>query len=230
MKQVYVFCLLLTLIISVSFGSQTEFTRLSDSKSEKAILEFDIKINRKVYFKSIYGESPQIAIWVEDSTTGEIRNVYVTHRSGKNDWKGKVYCKVALPFWRSREKHLTNAGKYNAEEINAVTSATSKNDLIKTNIKLDENSSWICYVEVNVAGDYNKEFGPFLKNGMPDTEGNGQPSLVFSGKINIQKGNTIIPKIIGRSHQTSSIDKLIDDMGGIDSASKIFNNIKVTVR
>lgn len=190
-------------------------------------LTFRIEINKDVYLKTIYGESPQIAIWLENPSINELKNVYVTYRSGKNDWLGKVHCEIALPYWKSRLKNF-NVG-INSNRIDAVTKPTSKNDQIKIEIPLEENSIWKYYIEVNTSGDYNENYSNYLVNGKPDSEGNGQPSIVYSGDIQIKRGNSSRPIIIGITDQTILIDSLYQDYSGITTALDILKNIRINV-
>ncbi len=216
-----------TLVLSIYACSNISVSN-AHNPSERELI-FHLIINKDNYLNSIYGESPQIAIWLEDSAKTQMKNVYVTYKSGKNDWVGKVYCKVALPYWQSRLNSFSGNDPELENELDAVTRATSKNDKVFAGIHLPENSVWKYFVEINVAGDYNGYFSTYSANGIPDMDGNGQPSVVYGGTIEIKKGNESIPKIIGRTLQLRETDELISDLSGITSAKHILSSIKVKV-
>ncbi len=192
-------------------------------------LSFQLVINRENYLNSVYGESPQIAIWLEDSSCTEIKNIYVTHRSGKNDWHGKINCEVALPFWKSRLEFYSKKTEKTQNDIDGITKATSKNDMVNVSIYLEPYKVWRYFIEVNVAGDYNEYYQPYTKDGIPDTEGNGQPSIIYSGTVNLKNGIVDNPEIIGRTMQLRKTDKIVKDLSTITSAKEIFSSIKVKV-
>ena len=227
MKQKKIlFLFSIVFIISCNLHQTSEKSNLYRKLNGKQ-LEFYIKINNNNYLNSIYGQSPQIAIWLENKQTQKYKNVYVTYRAGRNDWKGKVNCKVALPFWESRLKKYSEYDPQIKNSISAVTSATSKTDIINVKIDLKENSMWTYFIEVNVSGDYNEEFQQFSKSGIPDTEGNGQPSIVYRGVIDYSNRVIKNPKIIGRTHQTQAVDSLYTDLEKITSAKYIFSDISM---
>ncbi len=195
----------------------------------KAILRFIFQFDKDVYLNSIYGEPPQLSVWLEDSSGGKIQIIYVTHRGGMNDWIGKINCPVALPYWESRLKSNSKEGKINRSELDAVSSATTKTGSLSVEALLDTGSVWTYYIEANVAGDYNNSFAPYLKNGIIDSEGNGQPSIVYREKIKILKNNKSEPILIGRTFQTTVKDTLSRDLSGITTAKDVIKKIEVTV-
>ncbi|MFZ5519518.1 MAG: hypothetical protein ACOY90_23030 [Candidatus Zhuqueibacterota bacterium] len=194
------------------------------------ILEFSVVVDRDVYEYTNYGEPPQMAFWLERPETGDIRTVWVSHRTGRRQWKGKVECPVALPFWESRhaleksnfrERHLLQ------RLLDAITGATPQGGVFSVKTTAPENSHWDYFIEVNLSGDFNAAFPSQRDNGEPDHEGNGQPSLIFKGRMEATPGVSHAPELIGRTDQWVAIDSIITDMAGITSARKILRNIQV---
>ncbi len=225
----FILIVVVPLIIFYACGEQSKFIQQSTPSTSFLKLTFKLNIDKDNYLNSIYGESPQIAIWLEDTLGTKMKNVYVTYRSGKNEWIGKVYCKVALPYWESRLNKFFKNRTNVKNEIDAVTKATSKNNEVVAMIYLPKKSVWKYFIEVNVAGDYNEFFATYSKNGVPDSDGNGQPSVVYSGIVKIEKGFKSVPKIIGRTLQMRQTGKLIKNLSGITTAKQILSSIKVKV-
>jgi hypothetical protein len=201
-------------------------------KPKTATIHFHLELNRDVYMDTLYGEPPQIAIWIENPQTGEIRNVWVTYRSGKNEWVGKVSCDVCLPYWQSRlEKAKARTEKPNpADKLDAVTAATPKDDSINASITVPSGSRWMYYIEVNVSGDFNEAFPMRHPQGYPDMAGNGQPSLIYKGEITAEKNNEDSPELAGRTDQWQPVDHIIKEIEGITTAKNLLGELKATCR
>lgn len=194
------------------------------------ILEFTVFVDRKVYEYTNYGEPPQIAFWLEQPDSGAIRTVWVSHRTGRQQWKGKVECPVSLPYWESRhnrEKSAFLERNLFKRLLDAITGATPKGGEFTVKTFVPRNSIWDYFIEVNVSGDFNVTFPSQLQNGTPDPEGNGQPSLIYKGEIKAIPGAAHVPQLIGRTDQWVAIDSIITDLTGITSAKNIFSGIEV---
>ncbi len=201
--------------------------------SNLVALEFILNIDRDVYDYTTYGEAPQIAIWIENPDSASIRTVWVSNRSGRNQWKGKVECPVALPYWESR--HRSEKSQFRERNIlerliDAISGATPTGGEFITSIHVPLKSHWYYFIEVNASGDYNKHFPYWSKDGLPDSEGNGQPSIVYSDSITARSGNQNTPMIIGRSDQRQPVDSLLEDLEGITTAGDLIRNIEVVCR
>jgi hypothetical protein len=166
--------------------------------------------------------------WLEYPDSTFYRTVWVTHRAGKNDWVGKVECLVALPYWDDRRKTKKQL-QPGQEELDGVSGATPKTGELVATIEVPENSQWIYYIEVNASGDYSEHFPYWSDQGLPDSEGNGQPSIVYSGGATAQEGLQSEPKLIGRTDQWSNLQTLYKDIEKITSAKRLVDNIKVTI-
>ncbi len=97
----------------------------------RTMFQIDIHQNKKLIHLSNFAEPPQFAIWLENPVTGELKSVFVTHRTAKGDWEGKANVPVSLPLWfklfrenNSQEK-LTSSDK---KSDMAITGATPKSD------------------------------------------------------------------------------------------------------
>jgi hypothetical protein len=194
-------------------------------------LTIQLTLDQKVYDYTDYGEPPQIAIWLEQPETGKIKTLFVTRRTASDDWMGKMNCPVSLPYWVSRYRKVTGKSQgpdYKNPLPDALSGATPTKDLtVKTSLK--KGSKWYYYIEVNASGDYNRFFPSMSDQGIPDSQGNGQPSLIYKGKITAISGQKDIPKLVGRTLQLDNTDKINGDLKGIDSAKKLFKTVKASI-
>lgn len=123
-------------------------------------LLFTIHQERDVYDQSDYGEPPQFAIWLENTTTGEVHTGFVTNNTGTGNFEGKAECPVSLPAWIGAFRRET--GRNDIPSIQkpadmAVTGATPIVPDFSAKITVPEKTHWNYFVEVNVSGDYTSE-------------------------------------------------------------------------
>lgn len=194
-------------------------------------LLFTIHQERDVYDLSDYGEPPQFAIWIEDPAAGTVKTVFVTHRSGSGDFEGKAECPVSLPVWFGIFKKETGSKDIPTifkPAADAITGATPKvPDFIIQTI-VPEDSRWNYYIEVNVSGDYTPAFPSLQSDGEVDSQGNGQPSIIYRGEIVATPGNNSIPELIGRTEQLYMSTKINPDIKDIQNAKDVFSKIEIT--
>lgn len=202
-----------------------------NNQSGVNFLLFTIHQERDVYDQSDYGEPPQFAIWLENRVSGEIKTVFVTYRTATGNFEGKVECPVSLPAWIGafrKETGRDDIPTLKNPAYEAVTGATPQVKKFKTRVQIPDGSKWYYYVEVNVSGDYTAEFPEMNSDWTTDTHGNGQPSIIYKGKIMCKVGEKDTPEIIGRTEQMFLSTDIIPDLSGIRNAKDVFSMIKVT--
>lgn len=200
-------------------------------QGNEVYLSFTIHQERSVYEQSDYGEAPQFAIWLENRVTGDIRTVFVTRRTATGDFEGKAECPVSLPAWIAafrKEKGRTDFPTPREPAETAVTGATPRVREFNVKVDIPRGSNWYYYVEMNVSGDYNIHFPSSSAEGMIDSQGNGQPSVIFRGEIPGIPGERSTPVIIGRTEQFYFLPEILPDLNGIETAKEVFSMIKVT--
>jgi len=199
----------------------------------KTDIEFRIHINDQLIQESTYGEPPTFAIWLEDPVSATKKTVFVTRRAASGDWEGKAAVPVALPLWFEvyKEENRTNdLPNYKNPASIAITGATPKPGYFKTRVRVDTGSKWICWIEVNLSGDYNEnyqEYDPVEK--IEDEFGSGQPALVYKAAIVAEKGITIIPEIVGMCIGDATDGSIIQPIKGITTAKDIFDEISIAL-
>jgi hypothetical protein len=80
----------------------------------------------------------------------------------------------------------------------------------------------------NVSGDFNRHFPSIQDDGVEDPQGNGQPSLIYQGRITAKVGARSFPRLIGRTDQFDPVDHIIQDLKGVTSAKQILPVIDVS--
>ncbi len=214
-----VFSLLFLVLSGLSYGQ----------RAEKVRLVFSMNINKDIYLDTVFGEPPQIAVWLEQSEGRVMRTVWVARRAGRRWWKGKVECPVALPYWESR--HRQEKSEYKARGllkrfVDAVTGATPTGGPFSVDLEMKAGEVWDFFIEVNLSADFNAAFPQRDETGLPDPEVNGQPSIIYMGKITALPGRKAVAKLIGRSDQWAPVDELLPDLEGITTAREILSNVE----
>jgi hypothetical protein len=234
-----IFTLIIIFIVCSFYGCDKKTEKPDEAAQDSIItdsamltLEFTLDVIRNTYEYTTYGEPPQLAIWIEHSDSDFIQTVWVSNRAGKNEWKGKVECPVALPYWDSRHKfEKSGFRERNIFErlVDAISGATPTGGEFSTSVKIPECSRWSYFIEVNASGDYNRDYSYWSKDGLPDSEGNGQPSIIYRGYIEADSTNISVPELIGRTLQRVPVDSVIPDLAGITTAKELIQNIEVKI-
>ena len=200
----------------------------------KIDIEIKIHINEQLVQESAFGESPTFAIWLEDPNTHKIKTVFVTRRAAEGDWEGKAEVPVALPAWFHVNKEMAyqqmpKLTDGNPEQI-IITGATPKPGYFVKRISVEQDSDWILWIEVNLAGDFNEYYMEFNTDlNIADEYMTGQPALIYRTKIKASLGTKTVPEISGMTNPDSSLEEIITPLEGISTASDIFDEISLQV-
>lgn len=199
----------------------------------RTVIQIDIHQNKKMIHLSNFAEPPQFAIWLESPVTKELKTVFVTHRVSQGDWEGKANVPVALPLWyklfRGEKRKTEAAGKSRKQEM-AITGATPKSDYFSIRVEVAPGTEWICWIEMNLAGDFNDAFPEVdLKTLREDEFSNGQPALIFRTDIKATEGLKFSPEIISQSTWTKGSVVVEPVSEGITTAKSVFDDIRISV-
>ena len=199
----------------------------------RTVIQIDIHQNKKIIHLSNFAEPPQFAIWFENPVTKELKTVFVTHRVAKGDWEGKAHVPVALPQWfklfRGNNKSGEKTGKAKRSDM-AITGATPKDDYFSIRIEVEPNSEWKCWIEMNLAGDFNDAFPEIDMATLREDEfSNGQPALIFMADIKAVEDMIFTPKIIAQSTWTKGLVSVEPVSDGITTAKNVFDEIRISV-
>jgi hypothetical protein len=151
----------------------------------RTLIQVDIHQNKKLIYLSTFAEPPQFAIWLENPESHELTTVFVTHRVAVGDWEGKANVPVALPYWYNlfRKNGNDNPGSAKPSDM-AISGATPKDDYFSIRVEVEPESEWICWIEMNLAGDFNEAFPEFDPETFTEDEfSNGQPALLYNSSL-----------------------------------------------
>lgn len=196
-------------------------------------VQFDIHQNNKAIYLSTFAEPPQFAIWLEDPKTGECQTVFVTSRVSKGDWEGKRNVPVALPRWYElfKSQDQSNDSKNDNEHTLAVTGATPKDDYFSIRAEVPPGSEWNCWIEMNLAGDFNEAFPEFNEETLKEDEFScGQPALLYKAEIQVLEGLVAEPLLVSQSVWDNGHNRIEPVSEGITTARNVFDKISISVQ
>ena len=222
-KSAFVFVICLVIVAGAIAGFVIWRTK------DRVQVEFNIHINQNVIYLSTYSEPPQFAIWLENPQNGRCQQVFVTYRVSRGDWEGKSDVPVALPRWKDI---FRDGGAYNVrsdEEI-AISGATPKDEYFRVRAEVQPGSEWICWIEMNLAGDYNDFYPQFNRLTLQEDEfACGQPALLYRTEIKADEGLSYEPVATSMSLWEGDRNKLIPVDETMTTAKDVFDEISVVI-
>ncbi len=215
--------------VSILTGCVSNSTTLREENRISEV-RFYLFLNRDEYIMTNWAEPPQFAIWLENDLTGEIRTVWVTQDTATDTWDGRVGCPVALPYWVSRYgiERGDGIGPTNWNPVPDALTGPTPAHAHECVARIEEGEQWSYYVEVNVSGDFSETFPQYF-GFEEDRFGNGQPSIVYRGEIDLGTGVVTEAKLIGRTEQEWSVSELNSDLSGLSSARNLITRIQVAL-
>lgn len=199
----------------------------------KTELEIRLHINEKLVQESTFGEPPTFAIWIGEPGSGRAQTVFVTGRAGRGDWEGKAAVPVALPRWfevNEKEKQAAQHPGTHVPDEMAISGATPTPGYFTTRVRVMPGKKLTCWMEVNLAGDFNASFPEFdVKNQTSDEYKTGQPALLYKAELQAEMGTEATPVIAGMAVLDSSGRVHILPPDGITTAKDIFDEITLRI-
>jgi hypothetical protein len=191
----------------------------------KVEIKFDIHLNKEAIYLSTYAEPPQFAIWLENPKNGAVKQVFVTYRAGRGDWEGKADVPVAIPHWTT-----VFSNRDPNEEVDGVSGATPKKETFGLQVEVKPGSEWICWIEMNLAGDYNEYYPQFNRITLAEDEFScGQPALLYRAEIKATEGNSYSPDIVAMSLWNEGVNSLVPVDSSITTAQHVFDTITISI-
>jgi len=223
--------LVIVVLILKLVGQPSEILPQTGSSTS---IEFTIQQDMNLIHQSLFGEPPQFAIWLEDPKTQQLKTVFVTYRSGFGHWIDKMECPAALPRWFEVFKEENNTSElpsFDQTAPDAVTGATPGTENFIASVEVKQGSRWICWIEMNLAGDFNKTYRNYdVEAKKVDVHLSGQPALLYRGEITAIPGEKIVPELYGESYVGNSLKEKIKPVSeGVTTARKVFKFINIQV-
>ena len=153
-----------------------------------------------------------------------MRTLYVTQRASRRNWllAPKAGRPESLPVWYHAAKHESAKGAAATSDADAVTAATPKGGVAFT--AEIGGGAYVIKAEFNTSFDYN-DFYTKKISGV-----NGQPSVVYAGKIPQDAHGEIMLSLAGTGSENGSDGKIYTDVSKLTTAKTIVDKIIITVR
>ncbi|MHC4395339.1 MAG: hypothetical protein ACYS1A_06750 [Planctomycetota bacterium] len=222
------------LVIVPACRIKKELTEVVSQSTGPVLIEFDIRQDMELPLRTPFNEPAQFAIWLEEPVSGRLQTIFVTYRSATGDWVGTAQRPGALPRWFEVFRQETNSSglpNFDNPASDAVTGATPQQECFKTSIAVAPGSRWICWIEVNLAGDFNAKYKAQDEVAKTvDWDFVGQPALIYRAQITAKPGEKVVPQLYGQSVLNSpdgqTVQPVSDD---VTTAKRIFKTIEISV-
>jgi hypothetical protein len=229
-------CLAGLLVMTSCIGTNEAVPVAKDASQPagKTYIVFDIRQNLDVIRHSLIGAPPQFAIWLEDPDTRQLRTVFVTRSSAKGKWVGKTRCPVALPRWFDvfkEEFESADLPNYKNPLPDALSGATPKSETFSVEVEVEPGSRWVCWIEMNLAGDFNDVYRPRDdERKIIDIHLSGQPPLLYTAEISAVPGEQATPRLVAQSALDGRGKAELQAVGrGVTTAKDVFSRVEIGV-
>ena len=203
--------------------------------ADEISLEFRITQDLGIIKVSLFGEPPQFGIWLEEPGTGKYKTVYVTRRSATGVWVGKLECPDCLPRWFEVFRAETGRKGFPSQDNPApdyvIAGATPETRTFAIQTRVATGSRWICWVEMNLAGDFNSSYLDYdEEKKIADLDLSGQPPLLFRADVEARPGKTFSLELMGQVSRNPNGAVSIEPVSEkITTARNVFRAIQVRV-
>jgi hypothetical protein len=176
--------------------------------------------------------TPQIALWIEDTTGAFVENIFVTRCFGKQEWRmakfppdscGRDMC---MPYWLNKMRAAgMKAPTKNAPLPDAVTGATPSGSFTVTTKLGTALRMFDVYLELNKSFDFNEQYTDKTK----PSPFNGQPAVVYKARVNLDDtaATSFAFVYAGHAGSVGSDAALYGNKDGITTAVDMINLGKV---
>ncbi len=199
----------------------------------RTVIQVDIHQNKDLIHLSTFAEPPQFAIWLESPVNNEEKTVFVTHRVAAGDWEGKANVPVALPEWFRKFKGSGSGSKESGSVSGSdlvISGATPKEDYFTIRVEVPPGSEWICWIEMNLAGDFNEAYPEIDRESHKEDEfSNGQPALLFKADVKAIENMVCKPELFAQSVWTKDSVRIEPVSSGVTTARNVFDSITISV-
>lgn len=196
---------------------------------------------------------PLFAVWLENAEGEYLQTLYVSRsiatsvfQYGKKEgdtWVPAILHRPeALPRWSHKSSHkgtsteIGSRDKKLLPDIDAFSGATpSTNFIVNSGIVQEQFSDVRIFFEVNQSYDWNAYYHKDRFPGDNIYSGSGkvgQPALIYSAEINLNKKGrkSYLLEPVGHSHHSGKTGELYPDLSNITTALEIIDRVIVTVQ
>ena len=140
---------------------------------------------------------------------------------------------MALPRWTEINRAELQKKSEKAETVQddlIITRATPRPGYFRSRVRITPGSQWICWIEMNLAGDFNDTYPQFNPETMVEDEfGTGQPALLMKTEIEAEIEMVAVPEISGMCLIDDYDQVVVEPLSGITTATEVFDEITITV-
>lgn len=179
--------------------------------------------------------TPQIAVWLEDSSGRFVQTLKVTYKTAKAKYVGhRGGREESLPVWAFARGEIDTRGRrapsHKTALPDAVTGASKKEDFA-WKLSLDSSAisrGMMLCVEVNNSMDFNHFYKEKLdESSLGYNKGvNGQPSLVFKAPLS---NNRVSCELVGYGHPAGKDGEIRPVDRSLSSALSLIKTITVVM-
>lgn len=166
---------------------------------------------------------PTFAVWIEDLNGNFIETIYVTSKIADQSWSGgkDIERPEALPYWVSKRGSLPTR---ETPVLDGISGATPKKSAVIKKTYNTGLTEFIVKAEINNSFDYND----YYKKGNELTGLNGQPSILYKVKINLEKQNIFDLVYDGYTVYDKGKVKKVEGKNTLSTALEIVDMIQIT--
>ena len=112
----------------------------------------------------------------------------------------------------------------------AVTGATPKEDYFTVRVEVKPGTDWICWIEMNLAGDFNEAFPEFNPETFYEDEfSRGQPPLLYRAEVKAIEDMTFTPNLEAQVMWDNGVVSIEPVSDGVTTARNVFDTIRISI-
>jgi len=199
----------------------------------------------QVFLNIGYTVVPQMVVWLEDTQGNFVKTLYISGKSSNSDFidvsnpffsERKIRRPEALPIWSHKRGQKAEDGLFMPSLENPVVdgiSAATPLGSFSLETGIPENTKhYIVNFEINRSYDWNEYWSvdKFPDDFVYNDGSNGQPSLLYQGKIDLNGSKQVVLlELIGHGHYSGKDGQVYPDLTGYTTALEIVKRAVVVV-
>ena len=199
----------------------------------------------QVFLNIGYTVVPQMVVWLEDSQGNFVKTLYISGKSSNSDFidvdnplfsERKIRRPEALPIWSHKRGQKSEDGLFMPSlenpVVDGISAATPLGSFsLETGIPVDT-ENYIVNLEINRSYDWNEywSFDKFPDDFVYNDGSNGQPSLLYQGKISLSDSKQVVLlDVVGHGHYSGKDGNVYVDLSGHTTALEMVKRAVVVV-
>lgn len=214
---------------------QSNDLKISVEKGEEWLHDFPLFLGISIK------NTPQIAIWAEDTEGHYLSTIYVTHKIATQSWTaaGGNRRKEALPHWCHQRGVRYADGLYlptkESPLTDGISGATPKGSFDVRMAPTGKAKQFVVKIEINHSTDFNDTYPKSAQEGDANysggKHGSGQPALVYAAEVDLASGKKeFAAKLVGHSSADGSNGHITEDVSSLTTALRIVKSITISIQ